>query len=769
MVFLGLLLTHLHASWQMRAVPLDHIMHSLAAAPSAPLTVEGVLARPIEPQRDRQRLYLQVQRLETPTGWQTATGLVRLSVPADGLPYVPGDRLRVSRLRLHEVRGLQNPGTFNFQRFMQRQGISAVGGVSNPTRISLQHRPPGLVLPRLIEQWRQHLQGRIRASLHAPYDAVFLAMVLGQRGHLPAAVEESFRQTGTAHLLVVSGLHVGFIAVTFMLIWRTVLREVRSRLPRSWWPGCRPTPLAIVLLSPPLFFYCTLVGWHIPATRAAVMVWVSLLALTLNRTQEIMSVLLLAAAAILLCDPAALFTPGFQLSFIAVASLILASRHTILAVPLPSVLERWRHRVKVAVVLSSAAYFGTLPVLASLFHTLPTFGIPANLILVPLAGVLVPAGVLVLGVVSICPAVSSIVFPPFAFVLSWMLRIAETIAHLPGGQLYVPAPSWIMLLGYYGGLMGVLLWPLYRRHVLVVGMSVLLCLVGAGWQYLETRVRQLRVTFLDVGSGDAILVQTPGQHALLIDGGGTHDGHFDIGRQVLAPFLWNRSVRRFELMAITHPEANHARGLMSVLQLFPSQHLLTNGSPVTAPYFKDLDVLGKRWGMQHHTALDGPREWQWERLRVTVLAPPGRAEQQPTAWKARTENDRSLVLRLQYGTVRFLLTGDIQHATERWLLTHRPDLQADILQVPHHGSKTSSLPAFVQQVRPQVAIISLGAGNPYGHPHPQVLSVLANQRLPVFRTDQHGAITVTSDGRSFQVVPFRPYRPPFTAAGTAVP
>jgi competence protein ComEC len=350
-----------------------------------------------------------------------------------------------------------------------------------------------------------------------------------------------------------------------------------------------------------------------------------------------------------------------------------------------------------------------------------------------------------------------------------MLRIAETMAHLPGGQLYVPAPSWIMLLGYYGGLMGVLLWPLYRRHVLVVGMSVLLCLVGAGWQYLETRVRQLRVTFLDVGSGDAILVQTPGQHALLIDGGGTHDGHFDIGRQVLAPFLWNRSVRRFELMAITHPEANHARGLMSVLQLFPSQHLLTNGSPVTAPYFKDLDVLGKRWGMQHHTALDGPREWQWERLRVTVLAPPGRAEQQPTAWKARTENDRSLVLRLQYGTVRFLLTGDIQHATERWLLTHRPDLQADILQVPHHGSKTSSLPAFVQQVRPQVAIISLGAGNPYGHPHPQVLSVLANQRLPVFRTDQHGAITVTSDGRSFQVVPFRPYRPPFTAAGTAVP
>jgi competence protein ComEC len=128
-------------------------------------------------------------------------------------------------------------------------------------------------------------------------------------------------------------------------------------------------------------------------------------------------------------------------------------------------------------------------------------------------------------------------------------------------------------------------------------------------------------------------------------------------------------------------------------------------------------------------------------------------------WQPQEENDRSLVLRLQYGTVRLLLTGDIQHTAERWLLTQNADVRADILHVPHHGSKTSTLPAFVQRVQPRDGIISLGAGNPYGHPHPRVLDTLVAQQVRVWRTDAHGAITITSDGSRYDIVPFLPYRP----------
>ena len=251
----------------------------------------------------------------------------------------------------------------------------------------------------------------------------------------------------------------------------------------------------------------------------------------------------------------------------------------------------------------------------------------------------------------------------------------------------------------------------------------------------------------------------PGNHTLLIDGGGTYDGRFDTGMQLVAPFLWQHYVRHFDLIALTHMHPDHARGLVSILRLFPTQYLLTNGSAVTSDYVRDLLTAGQRWGTQQQTAMDGPRHWQWERLQMSVLAPPETPGKQSPTWLPRNENDRSLVLRLQYGAVRLLLTGDIEQATERWLLAQGADVRADILKVPHHGSKTSTSLAFVQQVQPRVGIISTGAGNPFGHPHQQVLDVLAQQGVAVWRTDEHGAITITSDGTDYRVSAVRPYRP----------
>jgi competence protein ComEC len=263
-----------------------------------------------------------------------------------------------------------------------------------------------------------------------------------------------------------------------------------------------------------------------------------------------------------------------------------------------------------------------------------------------------------------------------------------------------------------------------------------------------------------VGTGDAIVIQAPDGHNVLIDGGGTYDGRFDIGAKVVAPFLWQHHIRRFDLMALTHMHPNHARGLVSLLRLFATRQVLTNGSPLHASYLRDLVMTDTDRDTQMVTASDGPRQWHWGRLHLTVLSPPNLTDPQRVSWKPRTENDRSLVIRLQYGTTRLLLTGDIEHATERWLLTQDIDLRADILQIPHHGSRTSTSPEFVQRVQPQVGIISLGAGNPYGHPHPQVLRTLDQYRVQLFRTDLHGAITVTSDGTQYRVTPFRPYRPP---------
>jgi competence protein ComEC len=229
---------------------------------------------------------------------------------------------------------------------------------------------------------------------------------------------------------------------------------------------------------------------------------------------------------------------------------------------------------------------------------------------------------------------------------------------------------------------------------------------------------------------------------------------------VVAPVLWQRFIRRLDLMAMTHTHSNHARGLVSLLRLFPSPHVLTNGSPFNTDYLREFRTLCTSRGTQLHTAQTGPRHWQWGDVQLTVLAPPGATHPHLTTWQPPTENDRSLVIRLQYGATRILLTGDIGHATERWLMTHVDDLRADILQIAHHGSRTSTLSAFVERVQPQVGIISTGAGNPYGHPHPQVLATLQQHNVRLFRTDHHGAITITTDGTSYDIAPYRPDHPP---------
>jgi competence protein ComEC len=751
-------LTALQLAWQPYALSAHHIVRLLPSLPQH-VTLEGSLERAVEARGDRQYVYLQLHRLEDDRSEQAVTGLVRLSVHTTALPFFPGDVVRVTRVRLHRVRGAHNPGGFDFERFMRWRGIYVVGGVSNPERLSLRYRPEGFRLDRTLEQWRQRLRTSVRSLLSAPYDAIFLAMVMGQRGDLTPEVQQSFRASGTTHLLVVSGLNVSCIALGVFWVWRTLLRLVRSWLPRPWCPGWRPTPMAAVLSLPPILLYCSLVGWEVPATRAALMVGSYLLALMLQRTREPLHALVLAAALILVLEPAASRDIAFQLSFVAVASIFVVSETTGAVANSGSGIRRWGTYLWLYLLVNSAAYLGTLPIIGGTFHTVQTFAILANLPLVPLAGLLTQAGVAALSLLVLWPALAPWVFALFTPLLTWTVTIAETVAAWPAAQLYIASPSVPMLLGYYGLLGSLLVWRRWPWHLPCAGLCTALMLAGAGWQYLETRTSHLRVTFLDVGSGDAIVVQVPGPHTLLIDGGGTYDGRFDTGLQLVAPFLWQHYVRHFDLMALTHMHPDHARGLVSILRLFPTQHLLTNGSPASADYVRDLLAAGQRWDTQQHTAMDGPRHWQWERLQMSVLAPPEASGQPPPLWRPRNENDRSLVLRLQYGAVRLLLTGDIEQATERWLLAQGADVRADILKVPHHGSKTSTSRAFVQQVQPRVGIISTGAGNPFSHPHQQVLDVLAQQGVAVWRTDEHGAITISSDGTGYRVSAVRPYRP----------
>ena len=757
LAFLGLALTFLHLGWQGLPLPPEHVSYKLSERPER-WHVEGVVDRAVESRGDRQFVYLRLHRWQhSEQPWESVSGVIRINVHADSLPYLPGDVIRVDRLRLHRPRSAGNPGSFDFRGLMQRRGIHAVGGVTNPARLRLLRRADGFGLMRVMEHWRQNLRTAVSHHLPGPYDAVFLAIVLGHKGALPSDVQADFRAAGVAHLLVVSGLHVGFVAAATLFGWRQLLRTARSRLPRAWLPGWRPTPLAAMLSLPLVLLYCSLVGWRVPTLRAALMIGSYLLALCIERRSDARYALVLAAVLIVLVDPWAFADVGFRLSFAAVAAILLATATALGAHQTsPTLGQRAQRYLLTYITASVAAYLGTLPILMQAFHTAPTFGVLTNLLLLPLAGLLVPAGMLTLGLLALWPAAAAAAFSILAYPLAWLVSLTDLIADLPNAQFHLASPSALMIVAYYGALTSFVLAGRWPKRLTCVGACTLMLALGMGWQILEARSDRLRITFLDVGTGDAILVQVPGHHNLLIDGGGTYDGRFDVGARVVAPVLWDRHVRRLDLVALTHPHPNHARGLVSVLRLFPTEHLLTNGTPMRHGYLRDLLAAGERWNTRHETALSGRRDWRWGDLRLTVLSPPNTAEQARMPWHPESENNRSLVMMLQYGEVRILLTGDIQHATEYWLVTHRNDLRADVMQIPHHGSKTSTLPEFVRRVRPRDGIISLGAGNPYGHPHPRVLNTLAKQHVRVWRTDIHGAVTVSTDGSTYEILTHYP-------------
>jgi competence protein ComEC len=758
MLLVGLTLTHLSLSWQQRALPPNHIAHHLPHLVRQRIQIEGELDRPVDARHDRQYVFVRLQRLDGPHGWQAVVGRVRLKIHAIDVDLLPGDRIRVEQLRLHPIRNFENPGRFDFRTAMHRQGIYAIGGVSRPERVHLLQRPPQWRLDRALAQWRQHLLQHIRAHLPPPADAVLAAIVLGQRGALTPDIEHDFQAAGLAHLLVVSGLHVGFVVMASFVGFRTLCRYLRSWAPRSWLPVWRPTPTAALFSMTPLILYCSLVGWKVSTLRAAIMASSYLLAMAVSRHREPLQAVSLAAIIVLLFDPTALLALGFQLSFVAVTMILLVGWRW----PLQD-LSGWRRILYSGGLTTSAAFLGTIPLLAGTFHTIPLYSPLTNLILLPPISLLVPAGVMILLLTSLWPASASIAFAPLAPLLTGLTALTHHIAARPEALYHTATLPAAAVVGYYSLLMWVLLVPRQRFGQCLrrsaFSLCALLILGGVAWDYVSSRPNRLRVTFLDVGTGDAILIQTPEGHNILVDGGGTYNGQFDIGARVVAPVLWQYHIGRFDLMALTHMHPNHARGLASLFQLFDAQHLLTNGSPIYADYLQDMIALATRRGTRLHTAQTGPRQWQWGRLQLRILSPPSPIS--PPAWQPPTENDRSLVLRLQYGQVRILLTGDIQHATEQWLATHIDDLRADILQVAHHGSRTSTHPDFIQRVQPQAGIITAGSGNPYGHPHPSVLATLAQHNVRVFRTDRHGAITITSDGTEYHIEPFiNPCRPP---------
>jgi len=382
------------------------------------------------------------------------------------------------------------------------------------------------------------------------------------------------------------------------------------------------------------------------------------------------------------------------------------------------------------------ATLGTAPLTLYYFHQLSCVGFLANLVIVPFAGwIMVPFG-LISSLFSLFLE-QGFPFPSLhQWIGSFYYQGAAFFSSFPGAGLHFASPPLFSLVLFYGFLFTFLVRgaPWRRLLCLVAGFF----LFFLGWGGMRLAPEKLRVTFLDVGQGDATLIEFPKGLTMLIDGGPRRTG-----RSAIAPYLWERGIRTIDFLVGTHPQIDHMGGFPYLLRKFKIGEVWTDGIARESSFFREITALVKEKRITVRAISEDHPPMEIDGCRIVFLNP----SSEKTFRKGDNLNDYSIVFRLAcpgFGRegVSFLLTGDIEREVERDLVEGGLELRSTFLKVPHHGSRSSSTPSFVSAVRPRVAVISVGSRNRYGHPHPKIVSEYGNRDIQVYRTDEDGALIV---------------------------
>ncbi|MBN1843640.1 MAG: DNA internalization-related competence protein ComEC/Rec2, partial [Deltaproteobacteria bacterium] len=495
-----------------------------------------------------------------------------------------------------------------------------------------------------------------------------------------------------------------------------------------------------------------------PATqRAVIMVMVFLVALLLEREHDPINTLAVAALVILIASPTALFDISFQLSFVAVFSILYTLRNLPFVLRLRNGPLSVLKRLLLFLLVSAAAILGTLPITLYYFNQTSLIGLFSNCLMVPLIGFLVvPLGLLAVLFLPFTPMGALWIMKAAIVIMQGGMGLAVLFSRIPFASVKTVTPTLIEIGLYYA-----LAWTLFnfRKTRLARGALIAVALIAladtAYWAWQRSGNDQLRITFIDVGQGSAALLELPRGACMLVDGGGFYDNRFDVGARIVAPFLWRKKIATVETIVLSHPNADHLNGLLFIARHFNVREVWMNQEFVPIEQYRDfLDIIS-----EEDIRMIGLKELSAKKsmngIGFRVLYPPTDFLERKTKDPWRTLNNNSLVLKVSFDGVSFLLTGDIETEAEKEITGLRGKaLKSTVLLVPHHGSKTSSSPGFLESVDPAIAVISAGWKNRFGFPLQSVLKRYEGRGCKVFRTDLDGAITITTDGTDVKVRPF---------------
>ncbi|MDP2902612.1 MAG: DNA internalization-related competence protein ComEC/Rec2 [Methylovulum sp.] len=596
-------------------------------------------------------------------------------------------------VRLKPPHGTMNPGGFDYERWLFTEGIGATGYVRPfPQPVLLKGAEwPGIAV------WRQIISDHL--SYGKDY-GLLKALTIGDGSSITQQQWAVFRKTGTTHLMVISGSHIGLVAG---LVYFLTLRVWAWTGYLAW----SPQKVAAIIALLAGVFYAALAGFSVPTQRAVVMLAMLMLSIIWQRNIQPFNTLAVALIAVLMFDPIAVLSPGFWLSFLAV---------TVIVYAVAGRLGKSGYLAE-AVKINWVTSIGLSPLLLFFFQQISVCAPLANFIAVPVVSLLiVPVALCAVLLMFVWQAPADQLFFLLDQVLQGLYWLLERMASLPFATLNHPQPSYWALAFAVPGLL-ILLAPkgIPARWS---GLVMLLPLVFSPSEKPETG--DINLTLLDVGQGLSVVVQTA-KHWLVYDTGAKFSAESDRGQSVVLPFLRLQGVAKLDQLIISHGDNDHIGGVASVLQEIPADSVLTS-VPERLP---DYAPVKCRAG----------QSWQWDRVRFTLLS--------PSATSPASDNDNSCVLKIdaEHGSV--LLTGDIEAGAESGLVeAYHGCLKSDVLIAPHHGSNTSSTMPFLQAVQPDTVLIPAGYRNQFGHPHRDVLMRYRQINATVLNSAGSGAISV---------------------------
>jgi competence protein ComEC len=637
-----------------------------------------------------------------------------------------------------------NPGVPDEERALARRGTTLVGSVKSGALVETLAK--GGWLSESAASARAYARRSIAAGVgrwSGRSAAIVTAVIIGDRAGLEDAIETRLQEAGTYHVIAISGGNIAILASLALAGFR--LAGVVGR-----------TAMLTVIAA--LLAYAYLVGGGASVSRATLMAVVYFASRALDLRGPPGNVLACAAGALAAAQPLAVFDPGFLLTFAATVAILAA---------VPSVPRRSLPRLVVPLVAmlvaSIAAEAALLPISAWIFSRVTIAGLALNFLAIPLMAVVQVAGMAVVLTSGVSPALASCAGWIAHAAAAGLVRSADLVAFVPMLAWRVAPPNGSVVAVYYLALVGA--WALWRRRRLGGGQSrweiwsrrastagacaAAIWIAGAAGIGNASGDGSLRVTFIDVGQGDAALVRFPRGATLLLDAGGLGGASsFDIGERVVAPVLRHAGIRRLESVAITHGDVDHAGGAASIVREFEPRDLW-EGIPVPRlPMLQDLRKAAAEAGARWVNVQSG------DLVTIDGVQIVARHPALPDWERQSVRNDDSIVLEMLWRDVSIVLTGDIGREVERGIAPLFAPSPLRVIKVPHHGSLTSSSREFIEALAPRVAVISVGRGNRFGHPAPEVVERYRQAGVQLFRTDRDGAIEVATDGYSLEVSTF---------------